>query len=132
MTQIYLAGPIVAIGYEKAMEWRNEVENWFNCLPLVEIRNPMRGFQFGEAYTDNEVIVRDKMDIANCDLILVNWPEQCMSNGTTMEILYAHERGIPVIFVGEWANRDVWLRYHATKIFYDLKGALDYIERMFI
>ena len=63
---------------------------------------------------------------------MVYWPERCVSNGTAMEIIYAWEHEVPVIFVGDWAKEDVWVRYHVAKIVSNLDNALKYIVDMWL
>ena len=69
----------------------------------------------------------DKADIDSCEFVLVNYIKP--SVGTSMEILYAWERGKKVVLV---ARRDdvlsPWLMYHSHHIFFDLKDAITYIN----
>jgi nucleoside 2-deoxyribosyltransferase len=135
MKVTYCAGPIGQTSIKDANVWREYVKEYFlNNNQCVDVRNPLRGKKEEERvnYVDTEIVQRDKKDINESDFIIVYWPTKCTSNGTAMEIIYAFERGIPVIFIGEWAKNDIWIRYHSTKIFNTLDNALDYIIQMWL
>ena len=81
-------------------------------------------------YTDGEIVIRDKNDIENSDIVLVYWKDKgnAPSVGTAMEVLYSYSLGIPVLFVGDWAADDIWMRYHVTKIYSELDEAIEDIK----
>lgn len=131
--KLYLAGPIGDQTIEEANAWRKKAEDYFGTdYYWIDVRNPLRGKTEDnrKKCTDAEIILRDKNDIQ--DLVLVYWPERCVSNGTAMEIIYAWEHEVPVIFVGDWAKEDVWVRYHVAKIVSNLDDALKYIVDMWL
>jgi nucleoside 2-deoxyribosyltransferase len=132
MKLLYLAGPIGKQTLEEANVWRKKVEKEFEDIYAIDIRSPLRGKkeENRKNYTDAEIVIRDKNDIK--DLVLVYWPERCISNGTAMEICYAFENKVPVIFVGSWAKEDVWVKYHCTNIFDTLDEAIDCIKTMWL
>jgi nucleoside 2-deoxyribosyltransferase len=132
MKLLYLAGPIGKQTIEESGVWRKQVEESFEDLYSINIRSPLRGKkeENRKSYTDAEIVLRDKLDIK--DLVLVFWPERTVSNGTAMEILYAYENKVPVIFVGSWAREDVWVRHHVVRIFDELDEAVDYIKEMWL
>jgi nucleoside 2-deoxyribosyltransferase len=125
---VYLSGPIGDRSIEEANAWRQEVTQWlkfldcFACNPLCGRMEALRS-----SYTPTEIVTRDKKDIRDSDVILVYWPEKCVSNGTAMEIIFAYQFGKPIVFVGEWAKNDYWINYHATKIVSALEEAYDAI-----
>jgi nucleoside 2-deoxyribosyltransferase len=135
-----LAGPIGDKSIEEANIWRDKVQQYFDRQAMnllcdhVQCRNPLRGKTESNRTlcTDAEIVIRDKNDIKDSDFIIVNWPEKCVSNGTAMEIQYAHSLNKPIMFVGEWAKNDVWIRFHITDAFYELDNALDYIQQMWM
>jgi nucleoside 2-deoxyribosyltransferase len=125
---IYLAGPIGNRPIEEANAWRKEATNriyWANS----EVINPLRGKveHLRSTYVAAEIVTRDKKDIRKADIVLVYWPEKCVSNGTAMEIIYAHQHEKPIVFVGEWAKDDYWISYHVTKIVAELEEAYEAI-----
>jgi nucleoside 2-deoxyribosyltransferase len=133
--QTYLAGPIGKMTIDEANGWRRVVSSLLISHDNnIEIKNPLRGKkeELRHTYTDADIIARDKQDIRFSDFIIVNWPEKCISNGTAMEILYAWQNEVPVIFIGEWAKNDIWIRGHVIKIFSELYEAIDYIKEMWL
>jgi len=132
MKLLYLAGPIGKQTIEESSVWRKQVEDSFENIYSIDIRNPLRGKreENRKLYTDAEIVLRDKKDIQ--DIVLVYWPERTISNGTAMEICYAFENKVPVIFVGAWARDDVWIRFHCTRIFDELDEAVEYIKKMWL
>lgn len=117
---IYLCGPINGCTDEECKDWRAYVsEKWDGkCIdPMVR---DYRGREL-EAY--REIVELDKIDVANSDIILVNYDKP--SVGTSMEVLYAWERGKRIILVcREDATLSPWLRYHSTHIFHSFDDAL--------
>jgi len=131
---IYLAGRIGGLTLKDANAWRERVEKEFEGI--AKCLNPLRGKkeEMRYRYTDGEIIVRDKNDIENSDIVLVYWKDKgnAPSVGTTMEVLYSYLLGIPVLFVGDWAADDIWMRYHVTKIYSELDEAIEDIKAMWL
>jgi nucleoside 2-deoxyribosyltransferase len=129
---VYVGGPIGKMTIQEANQWREEATEYLGRHG-IKTYNPLRGKVEAErgSYTRDEIILRDKNDIKKSDIVLVYWPEKCISNGTAMEILYAYEREKIIIFVGEWGKQDIWIDGHVTKFMPDLQSALDYIVAMF-
>jgi nucleoside 2-deoxyribosyltransferase len=128
---IYLAGPIGQRSLNDANSWRKEATNYL-AYHNIGVLNPLRGKteENRPYYTPGEIVTRDKQDIINSNAILVYWPEREISNGTAMEIEFAFENDKMILFVGDWAQKDIWIKYHATKIFHNLESALNYISAM--
>lgn len=134
MKSIYLAGRIGGFSLAEANEWRlrviNELDGLAKCL------NPLRGKkeEFRSLYTDNEIVIRDKGDIQEADIIIAYLPERGLgpSVGTTMEIMYAYMLGKPILMVGDWGKNDIWMRYHCTTIFNNLDDLLDDLKLMWL
>lgn len=121
--RVYLCGPINNCTDEECKDWREKMKAALpdTCDPMVR---DYRG-QEDQKYTD--IVELDKQDIDGCDLILVNYDKP--SVGTSMEILYAWMRDIPVVVVCQATARiSPWLRYHATKFFHSFDDALKCIE----
>ena len=134
MIKVYLGGPIGTMSVAEANAWRTKAANQLE-LGGIETINPLRGECDSKRpnYNCNEIVMRDKLDIRSCDVVLVYWPERTVSNGTAMEIMYAWENDKYLVFVGEWAEKDYWIKYHATKVFSDLESAVEHIkERMMV
>jgi nucleoside 2-deoxyribosyltransferase len=113
MNTIYLCGPINGCTDEGANGWRTFV---IQVSPHFKHINPMRrDYRGKEDLNVNEIVELDKIDIMKCDAILVNYDKP--SVGTSMEVLFAFERGKLVVVV---APPDVsispWLRYHSHRI----------------
>lgn len=105
----YLCGPINGCTDSEAKDWREAVKAIF-----PESIDPMkRDYRGRETEDYREIVDLDKRDIRNADVVLVNYDKP--SVGTSMEIMYAWERGIPIIV---WIRTDErvspWLRYHST------------------
>ncbi|MCP4581579.1 MAG: hypothetical protein GY839_08150 [candidate division Zixibacteria bacterium] len=73
-----------------------------------------------------EIVEEDKKEIDTCDLLLVNHTRP--SVGTSMEILYAWERGKKIVTVVVGKDISPWIIYHSEKIFHDLDSAIDYLN----
>lgn len=110
MTRVlYLCGPINGCNDTEAKDWRAYVRSkWCGvCLdPMV------RDYRGREAEAFREIVELDKVDVASADIVLVNYDRP--SVGTSMEILYAWERGKLIIVVcAPGVTVSPWLRYHA-------------------
>lgn len=69
-----------------------------------------------------EIVENDKADIDQCDVLLVMFTKP--SVGTSMEILYAHERGKRIIIVSDQtAVLSPWLLYHSHGRFNSVREA---------
>ena len=80
----------------------------------------------------HEIITLDKMDIDNSDFLIVNYDKP--SVGTSMEVLYAWERGKPVVLISqvEFNNIPPWMIYHSTKIVYNQVDAIKWIKNFIL
>jgi len=109
--KIYLAGPINGCTDSECNDWRTEIKRLHaNCL------DPMARDYRGREQENCEGIVRgDKEDINACDVVIV-WYER-PSVGTSMEVLYAWERGKPVIIIDRSGKPlSPWLAYHSVAV----------------
>jgi nucleoside 2-deoxyribosyltransferase len=118
---VYLCGPIGGCTDDEAVNWRDVVKARIgaeNCL------DPMRrDYRGREDEAVSEIVERDKEDIEDSDVVLANcWQP---SPGTSMEILYAWEHGIPVYAIlPPGARVSPWYRYHA-RVFHALEDAIN-------
>jgi len=109
--KVYLCGPINGCTDEECKNWREYAKT-----VLSDTLDPMRrDYRGRELECVNEIVEKDKLDIMECDVLLVNYDKP--SVGTSMEILFAWEQHIPVIVV---SKKDVklspWLIYHSNTI----------------
>ncbi len=122
--KIYLAGPMFQTEDSECKLWRDEAVTRLNGHTIF---NPMiRDYRTGHDGHIAEIVEEDKKDIDSCDLLLVNHTRP--SVGTSMEILYAWERGKKIITVTHNNHTSPWIIYHSHKIFDNLEAALDYIR----
>lgn len=118
---LYLCGPINGCTDEEAKGWRELVKASWPGRCIDPMRRDYRG-QEAERYV--EIVELDKIDVDEADYILVSYDKP--SVGTSMEILYAWERGKPVIIVCRPdANLSPWLRYHSHAIVHSYTDALE-------
>lgn len=125
MTRIYLCGPINGFTDEECKDWREAVKaKWPEAI------DPMRrDYRGKEDESVKQIVELDKIDIMNCDVVLVNYDKP--SVGTSMEILYAFERGKFVVIVADHSARiSPWLRYHSHAIVGSFAAAFKFIEDM--
>ncbi|MFO7745651.1 MAG: hypothetical protein R6V36_09735 [Psychroflexus sp.] len=124
---VYLAGPIAHS--DTAASWREAVAQ---DLPAgVEARDPLARFDarpseipivdgkvapMADAVSVADIVETDKHLLAESDGVLVGF-ESVRSAGTPMEVMWAHEREMPiVVWVRDGTPIDTispWYRYHA-------------------
>jgi nucleoside 2-deoxyribosyltransferase len=123
MTKIYLCGPINGCTDEECKDWRELVKT--KCADTID---PMRrDYRGKEDESVKQIVELDKIDITNFDVVLVNYDKP--SVGTSMEILYAFERGKFVVIVADHGTRiSPWLRYHSHAIVGSFGAAIRFIE----
>lgn len=134
--QVYLAGP-VQYPPDGGHGWRDAITEryddhgvrWANPLAQYDVpsgevtitEGPTAG---ANEITREELVNSDKRMVASADAVLARYAH-VPSSGTSMEMLYAHERDIPVIV---WADTDatvsVWVIYHANSMYRDRAEAV--------
>lgn len=120
MKTLYLCGPINGCTDAECKDWREFAKSLWSGNCLDPMRRDYRG---REAESIREIVELDKIDVAASDVILVNYDKP--SVGTSMEVLYAWERGKPVIVVAaEGANLSPWLRYHSHAVVHSFADAM--------
>jgi hypothetical protein len=120
--KIYLCGPINGCTDEECRDWREMVK-----LRLPNTLDPMRrDYRGREAEAFREIVELDKIDVSASDALLVNFDRP--SVGTSMEILYAWERGKLIVVVHkEGAVLSPWLVYHSHRLFTSFDAATAYL-----
>lgn len=117
MLNVYLAGPIAGLTYEQAQEWRVYA---YRFLSPHNIRaySPLRDKEFlqgrgpitledyghlGQALAgDSGIVTRDKHDVRNADIMLVNLlGAPYVSCGTPVEFGWANAYNVPIVTVME-------------------------------
>ena len=123
--KVYLCGPINGCTDEECRNWREYIKT-----QLPNTIDPMRrDYRGQEDSSINEIVELDKIDVSNCDVLLVNYDKQ--SVGTSMEVLYAWERGKFVIVVcKEGVSLSPWLRYHSHSIVTSFTDAIAEINNL--
>ena len=135
MTIVYLCGPINGCTDEECQDWRKAAKESLNPhigyvgQKTFETLDPMRrDYRGKEDESVREIVELDKIDVTNSDILLVNYVKP--SVGTSMEVLYAWERGKMVITVARAdASISPWLRYHSHYIFNTFEEAFEFIKR---
>ena len=123
---VYLCGPINGRSDDDCTVWREQAKTLLgadNCL------DPMRrDYRGREQACVDEIVELDKVDVDGADFLLVYFDKP--SVGTSMEVLYAWERGIPVIVVNQ-SDRPLspWLIYHSTEVVDSVAAAVEWIQR---
>jgi nucleoside 2-deoxyribosyltransferase len=89
-----------------------------------------RDYRGKEDDSVKEIVELDKIDVIESDVILVNYDKP--SVGTSMEILYAFERGKLVVVVAKDGTRiSPWMRYHSHKIAPSFEAAMTYVREFY-
>jgi hypothetical protein len=115
----YLCGPINGCTDEECKNWRENFKDLWSGKTLDPMRRDYRG---KEAEAWREIVELDKIDVSNCDVLIVSYEKP--SVGTSMEILYAWERGKPIVVVARpETSISPWLRYHSHKIVHSYADA---------
>jgi nucleoside 2-deoxyribosyltransferase len=108
MSAVYLAGPINGCSYREMHDWRDDMTRRLNGHTVLD---PSRRLHLDPA----DVVEADKTEIDASDILIAYCPKPTV--GTSMEVLYAWERGKHVIlYLPEGARVSPWLRYHAHHI----------------
>lgn len=125
--KIYLCGPIAGCTDAECINWRQHIITMHgaeNCIDPMQ-----RDYRGREDDNVSEIVELDKLDIINSDVLLVNYSKP--SVGTSMEILFAHERNKTIIVVcQESTGVSPWLRYHSHAIVHSFADALRIIENL--
>lgn len=109
--KVYLCGPINGCTDAECKDWRAAAK-----AALPDTLDPMRrDYRGREAGLQAEIVEADKADITQCDALLVNYDRP--SVGTSMEILFAWERGLLVVTVAAPGTvLSPWLVYHSSVV----------------
>jgi hypothetical protein len=131
MKTVFLGGPIRHLERESALKWRLKamklLGNDFNVI------NPLRGREKGGTFPFLKgIVARDKYDIDHSDILLVNDElEDIAMIGTSMEIMYAFERGLIIALFGNGHKGNLFLEEHSHMRFDALEDASEFLIKMF-
>lgn len=140
---VYLSGPMAGCTDSEAKDWRDEASRLFYCAleefpkPVGEnliirtldpTRHDYRNKDCSQLAVAKTIVEDDKIDIERSAAVLV-YPHK-ISVGTSMEILYAWERGKYVVTVDEGHYPlSPWTIYHSNKLVTTLDYAVESIIR---
>jgi nucleoside 2-deoxyribosyltransferase len=127
MQKVFLAGPMRGIPREESLRYRQKATKVLS--PYFNVSHAMRGRENKETIHDPRVVVaRDKKDIRESDIILVDCSREKVSSiGTSMEIIYAWTLEKIIILWGTENPNDYWLNYHSHARFDTLEEACGFI-----
>lgn len=126
MKTLYLCGPINGCTDSECTNWREYVKTMWSGDILDPMRRDYRG---KEDESVNDIVLFDKIDITNSDALIVNYDKP--SVGTSMEILYAFERGkVVVVVANSGARISPWMRYHSHRIARSFNEAVQIIQSL--
>ena len=130
---VYLAGPINGRADHDCTAWRDDAAN------LLQLRghgaaDPMlrdyRGRELDPGIA-REIVEGDKHVIDHVDALIVSYDRP--STGTSMEVLYAHQQGIPIVVIdnrnrAERMPLSPWLVFHSSAVVGSIGEAIDAVE----
>ena len=123
--KVYLCGPINNCTDNECRDWRDNIK-----LYLKDTIDPMRrDYRGNEHQHIDDIVELDKIDVCNSDALIVNYVKP--SVGTSMEILYAWERGKFIIVVhNESTSLSPWLVYHSHRTVTSFDQAIAIIQNL--
>jgi nucleoside 2-deoxyribosyltransferase len=124
--KVYLAGPIAGCRDREVYEWRDRATGWLNRHGIETLDPSKRDYRNTPITPEAaaQIVTADLRDIDQCDVLYAHpWKP---SHGTSMEILYAYGRNIPVVAaVPSLAQVSPWIRYHVQDLYLDQCAALN-------
>lgn len=130
MKKVFLSGPIRGLPREQSLGWRIKATELLKDFIVI---HALRNREDKETLPDPRLaIIRDKKDIYESDILLINdeFSDASMI-GTSMETIYAYERNKVIIIFGEGHDKDYWLNYHSHARVKTLEDACRLITNFF-
>ena len=144
MSKVYLAGQITGLTYDDANDWREYVIPKLKSAGLTPL-NPLRAKEFLRKFgelrqqyheasplsTRKGIVTRDRDDVANCDIVLMNLKGMDrVSIGCMVEVGWADAHRKPIVMVldedlGPYDHE--FIKEICGYIVYDLDEALDIV-----
>jgi nucleoside 2-deoxyribosyltransferase len=118
MNKVYLGGIVSGLSYKEANGWREEAIKRLSCSGIVGV-SPMRfkenlenedilsplGSERDVITSQKGIFIRDKQDILNCDVMLMNLlGAKTQSIGCSMELGWANLLNKPTVVIMEPGN----------------------------
>ena len=131
--RIYLAGTVYKDEYD--INWKKEFLTYLGHSERYYIidPNPIRDHDpLNLKMINFDVIGYDKRAIDNSDIVVAYVNKS--SFGTAMEILHAfnnHNISIYVINPNKKFRKDIWLNYHCSMMFHNIKDCADQINMIY-
>ena len=117
---IYLAGPIFGCTDAECADWRALFQKLWPGPTINPLRRDYRGRETTHLH---DIVELDKADILRADAVVVSYDKP--SVGTSMEILFAWERGKPVVVVARPETAcSPWLHYHSHRLVHSYPDAV--------
>jgi len=138
---VYLAGPITGCSYDGCTDWRKNVATLLNMVGYT-CSSPMRGKQFlkdvksiaSTGYSgiadDHAVVKRDKNDVLNCDVLLINLEgASIVSIGSMFELAWGadHNKFCLVVLDENNPHDHCFVKQNASLVVPSLQAAVDYL-----
>lgn len=129
---VFLCGPMRGIPRSEGLAWREKIKDMLE--PQFKVLHAYRGREEKETFTDPRgAVIRDKNDIMNSDIVIVNDTFKGASMiGTSMEVIFAHSLNKVVIVFGNANVNDYWLNYHSHIRVQTSDEACEIINTLFI
>lgn len=125
---VYLAGGILGLSDEEVGGWRRRAITLLAAAGLGALDPMVRDYRGREDDCAQEIVDLDKRDILEAAAVIVNAVRP--SWGTAMEVIFAWERGIPVVaWVPAGTVVSPWLRYHSVAVVTTLEEAVAEVVR---
>lgn len=123
---IYLCGPINGCTDAECNDWRQAVATLWDGPVIDPMRRDYRGRE-GDFVRD--IVELDKIDIMSAAALIVSFDKP--SVGTSMEVLFAFERGKLIIVVARPdAVISPWLRYHSHRVVHSYADAVSEVRSL--
>lgn len=125
--KVYLCGPINGCTDEEAKDWRTYCAEKLNGTCFDPMVRDYRGRELDPGIAA-EIVENDKSDILQCDSLLVYYEKP--SVGTSMEVLFAYDNGIPAVVVDKSGKPlSPWFVYHSSAVFPSLDAAVSFLNK---
>jgi nucleoside 2-deoxyribosyltransferase len=128
---VYLCGPIMDCSPEESGVWRERAKTLFSDR-FITLDPMRRNFKDCEVDSANEIVSFDLQDIAECDIVLVNYCKP--SVGSAMEVFHASynlDKFVIAFSPFPFKECNPWMIRFCTKILPGLDSAIQYIEEHF-
>lgn len=140
--QIYLAGKMSGISFEKSDAWRREIKQQLLVRSMnsgcnTAIINPVDFYNFINVrhQNDNEVMKFDLGKVKTSNIVIVNLDGLNTSIGSCIECYEAYKQDIPVLAFGEnnlYDNLHPWIKNCITRYSENKEDIINYIDDFYM